>query len=145
MIYEMDAKRFDDDKIHVVCCSCALARNGLVYDNPEFLVVFTTYKELDNFNAGIAAFVYNSVIDCEHYVKPVVNNPKLLIPTKERAIVESIIFFDSCDEGLLIEALKNYLYSNPDLTELYTVADFFKLERSKLDYWIKEAIEDEDE
>jgi hypothetical protein len=75
-------------------------------------------------------------------VEPEESNPLLLKPTKERAIVEYLKNEKWCDEGLLIEALKNYLEQFRNDEELYRVADFYGLERSTLDSWIQEAIND---
>lgn len=56
------------------------------------------------------------------------------------------MFHDYFDEGILIEGLKNYLYEmGGDTSKLYEEAGKFHLKEDLLAYWIKEAIEDEDD
>ena len=128
---------------HVICGSCALARTGLVVFNANNLALFTTYAEFDKFSASAVIYYYNPDIDYEYEVTPSQTNPLLLRPSKERAIVECIKFIDNVDEGLLIEALKNYLSYFWD-DKIYEVADHFGVSRETLDYWLQEAREDED-
>ena len=95
---------------HVICNICALARNGLVIYNAEYLNLFTDNNQLGlMFSAGVVSYYYNPDIDYEYEVTPSETNPLLLRPSKERALVECIKFLDYVDEGLLIEGLKSYL------------------------------------
>lgn len=132
-------------KKSVVCGGCALNRAGLIYYNSEHLDLMTCYEELDGCCLSRLTYYYYPVIDTEHWVHPLKSNPLLLQPTRERAIVEYILNKKWCDEGLLIEALKNYLDQFRNDEELYEVADFFGLSRETLDYWINEALTDIDE
>jgi hypothetical protein len=126
----------------VLCGGCALNRCGLVYYNSAHLDLMTAFAELDGCPLYYVTYYYFSEIDTENWVEPEESNPLLLKPTKERAIVEYLKNEKWCDEGLLIEALKNYLEQFRNDEELYRVADFYGLERSTLDYWIQEAIND---
>lgn len=137
---------YDDmvEKKSVMCMQCALARTGLVYGNLSFLVLWSEYKILDGLTAGAVQYLYNDDIDFNYELMPESTNPLLLCPSKERALVECIKCEKWCDEGVLIEAMKNYLWAFKDMDKLYEVADHFKVPRSKIDYWVKEAEEDED-
>lgn len=130
------------DKKVVLCCSCALSRAGLTAYDPVHLDMMTQIKELDHFCMVYATYYYYPYIDYEHWITPETTNPLILKPTKERAITEYILNEKWCDEGILIEALKTYLQWFRNDSELYTVADYFGLNRTTLDYWIREALED---
>lgn len=132
---------FNDDKVRVLCCEAALANNGLTYFDPNYPIVFTEYELLNGKSFGYSKHIYNNNIDYDNYVRVCSNTDKILIPTKERAIVESIKFKDYCDEGILIEAIKNYLGSFKNFVELYKVAQFYNVDKYEIDYWIKEAEE----
>lgn len=129
---------------HVVCGPCALARAGLVMFNYAHIQMMTKYKELDALSISFATYYYYNDIDYEHWVYPSETNPLLLQPTKERAIVDYIRNEKWCDEGILIEALKSYLMWFRNDEELYKVADFFNVSRDVIDYWINEALTDEE-
>lgn len=134
-----------DDIDRVICGVCALARNGLITQNADILDLFTPFSNIDGINLHIINYFYKDNIDTEHWVSPMSTNPHLLLPTSERALVEYILNEKWRDEGVLIEALNTYFLwkSDADISELYRVADFFKLSRNELDYWIKEAKEDD--
>lgn len=129
---------------HVIFGQCALARNGLTTQSTVVLTLLTDYKELDGIGTAVVTYYYKENIDYINYVHVMNTNSLLLLPTKERSIVEYIQCEKWCDEGTLIEALKTYQFS-PAFTgkdKLYEVADFFGLARKELDYWLKEARED---
>lgn len=139
--------RYDDlvKKPHVICNICSLARNGLTTFNPEHLDLFSNISaELGKvFSASIVTYYYNPDIDYEYEVTPSKTNPLLLLPSKERSIVECIKWLDYVDEGVLIEAIKSYLdYFWND--HIYEVGEHFGVSRETLDYWFKEAEEDEE-
>lgn len=127
---------------YVICGVCALDRNGLVYATGEHLDLFTKYSNLDKLNTLPFAYFYNSNIDYEYRVSPSQSNPMLLLPSKERALVECIKHSDWMDEGFLIEGLKSYLDNFWDGEELYRVAAHFDVSKETLDYCLKEAGED---
>lgn len=141
--YKSDEYRLVD-KRYVVCCGCALARCGLTYGNGEYLIVFTNEPELNNFDSGVAKFVYEKSINYEYLLEKSEYNEKILLPEKERAIVESILHIDCADEGELCEAIHTYLNSpviNGSKEALYEVADFFNVDRKQIDYWITESMD----
>lgn len=123
---------------------CALARNGLVYANANHLEIQTGEKQLDGLHTVPCNFYYNGDIDWEYELTESPSNSSLLLPSKERAIVECIKHLDWCDEGILIEALKSYLMWFRDDDKLYKCADHFGVSRDTIDYWINEALTDEE-
>lgn len=142
----MDGYVFDSyvKRRSVICGQCALARNGLTTQNPTHLDVWTSIKEIDGVDAAIIRYIFNDKIDHVYEVHPMMGNSNLLLPTRERAIVEYVLCERWRDEGTLIEALKTYLWNFNDLPHLYEVADFFGLNKIELDFWINEAITDEE-
>lgn len=131
----------------VLCGFCALARAGLTTFNNTILALWQDQvPRYDGINFGVVVYYYKEDIDYEHYLRADSDNPHILIPTKERAIVEYILNEKWCDEGMLVEALKNYLLVDPayNMDLLLEVADFFGLDSKTLDYWIDEAINDKE-
>lgn len=139
MIYDKEI-----DKNAVICAQCAFSRCGLTTQDWVHLDLWTSFSEIDGVETGAVRYLYNPHIDFEYELTPMDTNPLLLLPSKERAIVEYIKCEKWCDEGTLIEGLKTYLYQFINMDKLYEVADHFELNREILDYWIKEAYEDEE-
>lgn len=131
------------DEKRVLCGACALGWTGLAMVNYNHLCMMTSFPKYDGFSLVYMTYYYYPKIDYEHWVTPYIKNPNILVPTKERAIVEYLKNEKWCDEGLLIEALRNYLDFFRNDKELFKVADFFELERDTLLYWMKEALEEE--
>lgn len=128
----------------VVCNQCALARAGLSASGKVHLDVFTDSKNLNQVtDTGVITYYFNPDIDYEYEVTPSETNSLLLLPSKERAIVECIKWLYYVDEGVLIEALKTYLdmFWND---RIYEVGAHFAVSRETLDYWFNEAREDEE-
>ncbi len=126
-------------KCYVLTGACMLARNGMVYASVTHLDLQTDIKEMDLFYAGISSFFYNPDIDYEYCVSKSVSNPLLLLPSKERAVVECIKHLDWIDEGLLIEGIQNYISNFWDKKLLYEAAAHFNLPEDELEYWLEEA------
>jgi hypothetical protein len=128
----------------VLVLSTAADRVGLCYFNSWFLQLATNRCELNNIELPMCRYYYVQDLDREHYLKSSESNPNLLIPTQERALVDYIKLEEEYgDEGILIESLQSYLAQHSDnLEKLYEVADFFKLPREELEYWLKEAREE---
>ena len=82
-------------------------------------------------------------VDYVNYVTPYYKSPNILIPTKERALVECIKYNTKMiDPGTLLDAVFNYTFGlDPNMELLYEVADFYKLPKEELDKWIQEAEE----
>lgn len=131
-------------KKSVITGTCALARNGLVYANATHLDLQTNEIQLDGLHTVPCNFYYNGNIDWNYEITEMQSNSKLLLPSKERALVECIKHLDWCDEGILIEALKTYLMWFRDDEKLYKCADHFGVARDTVDYWINEALTDEE-
>ena len=101
--------------------------------------VLTTVIELKGLSLyGLINYCYTTEID---YINYVIRYDKLLVPTKERAIVENIkLNLEYVDEGHFVESLSRYIhspeYNYPLLTE---VAKHFNVPMETVDYWIGEA------
>ena len=129
----------------VLCENCALARNGLIVFNCDHLDIMTDREDFDNFDLAYVTFYFYNDIDYENYVAPYYTNENLLLPTRERAIIDYARNETWCDEGILIEALKNYLFQyRDDLSVLFEVAKFYNYSEDKLRYWLEEAEVDEE-
>lgn len=137
-------KEFNDHK-YVITGACAFARLGLVHGNPYHLDLQTAFPELDNLNTIIFAYHYNPNIDFSYQLCPSSTNNLLLLPSRERAIVEVLLHLDWCDEGILIEALRSYIDQFWNEEKLFAVADYFGLSREILNYWLEEARNAEDD
>ena len=132
------------EKKTVLCGPCALARNGLITYSTDILLLQSSYEELDFVNLVYMEYWYYTNIDYSFCVKPSEDNPLILVPTKERAIVDYLRNEKHCVEGILIEALKTYLLWFKNLDELYRVCEHFDVSRDLIDYWIYEAEHDEE-
>lgn len=137
---------FDSMYSGIMTLSTAMNRVGLCYFNSWYLDLASDRKELNGFKFPMCRYLYYPDLDRIHYLTPSKDNPNLLIPTRERAIVDYIKLEEEYgDEGILIESLQSYLRDyEEDLPKLYEVADFFKLPRKELDYWLNEAREESD-
>lgn len=128
----------------VLCGPCALTRAGLTTYSAQLLFLETPYQIIDGVSTVYITYWYYENIDYEFELTQSKSNPLILQPSKERAIVEFIQCEKWCDEGILLEALNSYLLWFRNDERLYECADHFGLARSTLDYWIKEALEDEE-
>lgn len=120
----------------------ALENNSLLYGN-NFLTVYTPYDTLDNLTLGDVRLENYHYGDSK-FMRRV--GDKLYLPTREKAIIDTIAFLDkNYNEGELIEALQNYSRMvKEDYSKLYEVADYYKVSRETVDYWINEANEESD-
>ena len=139
----MQIERNPFDKMYsgIVTLNTAVARNGLTFLSTGYLNLATDKSELQSIRSNSFCYIYYPDLDREHYLVPSASNPDLLIPTRERAIVDYIKLQENYgDEGILIESLQTYLADySIDLPKLYEVAAFLKLPREELDYWLNEA------
>lgn len=131
-----------DDKDYVLFGASALANAGLTTMTTDAITVFTKIKSVEGF-WGIARFVYiEDDIDYTNFVTRGKTHPHILIPTKERALVESIKYIDKCDEGFLMEALDTYVnWNKEDVSKLEEVAEFYHVSKETVHYWINEMQE----
>lgn len=121
----------------------SLVDNGLMY-GPCTLDVLAYCNELDGVRFGSVCLEANHFTD-DNFCKMIDEENKVLLPTAERALVDTIAFLDNnYIEGPLIESLQDYLSHHSDLSELRKVAEFYSLPQEKLDYWINEALEESD-
>lgn len=131
-------------KHYIITGACALTRNGLIYANAEHLVLQTGVKSLNGLQTIPCTWYYNDNIDWNFEVTPSPTNPNLLLPSKERALIECIKHLDWIDEGFLIEALKDYISYYYNETKLKNAADHFNVAWETVTYWLQEAREDEE-
>ena len=124
-----------------------LILNGLVAKAVMGPDIFTTNIALKDIRIYTRVkYYYVPTIDTEHYVRKYSDEyPNILIPTKERALIECIKYkMDYVDEGVFIEAMYNYITLDCDEKEenyalLNEVADFFEVPWDKVKYWIAES------
>ena len=124
----------------IMCGQSSLNHNGLTSYNSH-LEFETDCLQYDGFNMVYITYWYFPEIDFA-YTSPHKDNPHVFVPTRERALVDYIRCEKHCDEGVLIEALHDYLNWFYDLPKLYEVADYFKVPRKTIDYWLEEARND---
>lgn len=123
----------------VLCGTCAFARVGLTTLKSEQLEILQSTDYTSDKVITYAGDTYNdlsftTVSPMSVYVHE---------PSRERAIVEYILYRQYFDEGVLIEGIQEYLsLYNDDVSALYPVAEHFNLHSEILDYWINEARED---
>lgn len=130
----------------IVSGECALQRCGLTSYLSDNIKAWTLYPEISGVQNSIVSWYFNPFAVDYIDTKSSSKSENIKIPSKERAIVEYVMFHDYFDEGILIEGLKNYLYEmGGDTSKLYEEAGKFHLKEDLLAYWIKEAIEDEDD
>ena len=128
--------------IIILTGDCALNYLGYSVSGVYIPDVLTDIHELKDVRvAGRVNYCYTPNLDKEHYVTKLKGFDKVLLPTAERVFVECIKSdLEFIDEGYFCDALERYTHSsNFDHDKLYEVADFFGVERSKVDYWLEEA------
>lgn len=119
----------------------ALTYNKLMWGGGD-LVLYTPVSLLDNLSYGDIHLEHNHFTD-GYYCNEVDGENNLWLPSAERALVDTINFIEqNYIEGPLIESLQTYLSEHDDLSKLYEVADFYKVSRDTIDYWINEAREE---
>lgn len=117
----------------------AFVYNGLSLSGYYKPAVLTNKEFLKGVNLeGLVRYCYiPEQIDITHYVKPLEEVPKILVPTIERAIVENIKYdLEFIDEGSFYDSLEMYDLNMELLTE---VANHFKVPMSKIEPYLKEA------
>jgi len=140
----------NDGNSHVVCAESALWRAGLSTQMSVHLQMWTTFVELHDVDNGYIRLYYKYKLDKETGVTPHAKYPWMLIPSKERALIDMISQNQFFNEGSLIEGLQEYLRFEDNPNKLYEMGerlslgiDFFDATKDKIDYWIKEAEEDD--
>ena len=131
--------------IYVLAGDDALYHAGLTNQPVNTPMCWTTYEEIPNGTFAVFTYYYyNPAGKDTRYSKPMQINSYAYEPIKERAIVETIKFREYFNEGILIEALQNYIEGSPNMPLLYEVADYFGVLREDVDYWLNEAREESD-
>ncbi|MEG2376744.1 MAG: hypothetical protein RSC43_00145 [Clostridia bacterium] len=97
---------------------------------------------------GPVQYVHTDRVDTENYIQQTNEEFELTIgvPTAERVIVETILHQELCDEGIMLQGIRNYLDSFCTMVNmplLYEVADFYRLDWNTLEHWLQEAREEE--
>lgn len=138
--FELFAKNRKDKT--VVVGSNALAANGLV-SGYNIHIVQTRYKEMNKVPMKDIIFEFYHLWDNENYLTEI--SPNLYLPTAERAIIDCMVWQkENMDEGFLIEALQTYQYNGHKVEDLYECADHYLVPHEVVDYWWKEAEEEDD-
>lgn len=124
--------------------NCGLVWAGYSVSGIYIPDVLTNIPELKDMRlAGYVNYCYTTTpVDTEHYVKPFRDNPLVLVPTIERAIVENIKYdLEFIDEGYFCDSFERYQHTKEyfNYNLLMEVADFFKVDRAKVDYWLEES------
>lgn len=120
----------------------ALARNGLV-SGYNSAVVDTNCVYMNNVQINGVIFEFYHLHDNEHYLNEISHN--LYLPTPERAIIDCMVWqTENKDEGFLIEALQTYQSQGHKPEDLYECADHYLVPHEVIDYWWKEAEEEDD-
>lgn len=127
----------------IACGPSALVRAGLTSLCMNDLFCWTDEYILSGVGNGVVKFLYNPIykkigfadLKCSPF------SVKILEPTRERAILEYMAWIDYFHEGYLIEALQDYMGLN-SINKLYESAPTYGVNKDVLDYWIKEARED---
>lgn len=123
----------------------ALCRSGLTSLRNDTLQLSTLYTGITGIWNPYVMWYFNPFADKYMYTTPSSAHRNILVPTAERALVEYIMLKEYFNEGILIEGLKNYLWrTDGELSSLYTVAEDFKLRKELIDFWVKEALEEND-
>ena len=120
----------------------ALARNGLV-SGYNSAVINTNHKFMNKVQVNGLIFEFYHLWDNENYLTEI--SPNLYLPTAERAIIDCMVWQkENMDEGFLIEALQTYQYNGHKVEDLYECADHYLVPHEVVDYWWKEAEEEDD-
>ena len=130
--------------MEVLCGITSLSLNGLSSAWSSFICSTTSKKEFDGINTGLRAWIYNPNVDKESFLRVEhLLGEDLLVPTKERALIECMKNPSIVDEGHLCEAIVDYLEYTSDSSKekLYEMAQFFDFPVEKVDWWISEAYE----
>lgn len=128
----------------VMCGTSAMCYNGMsiagVYQ-PDILV---ENEELDGLRlAGHVNYYYVKDIDCTNYLTQLKEVQNILIPSRERAIVECIKYnLRFTNETYFCDSFERYLNGNLyNEKMLKEVANHFKVPYSDIEYWISESID----
>lgn len=118
-------------------CYSGISLAGVYF--PELL---TNVERLGGFKIeDFVYYHYESNLNINDYVTPMKGFEFILIPTKERSIVENIKYnLDYIDEGYFLEALEIYKLSpffNYEL--LKEVSNCLGVNMVKVDYWLEEC------
>lgn len=130
----------------IVAGECALMRVGLTSLAMDHIQAWTLYTQISGVKTRLVAWYANPFANEEFDVNPSIECANILEPTRERALIEYILFKDYFNEGTLIEGLKNYIWLNKgDMSKLYEEAPKFSVPEWAVTYWIDEAKNDYDD
>lgn len=124
------ANRGDYLVLHGACLYYGMSNDFIGFT--EILEESTTIKNSRNRYIKIPNY------DKEHFM--IKDTKGYFVPTEARCILDCIryknISFNK--EGLLL-AINDYFDLGNNINDLYKVADFFKVSRNVVDYWVKES------
>jgi hypothetical protein len=132
-----------DDKKYVMTGDSAMTWNGMSVMGKYTPDLITEYKEINGLRiAGLVNYFYADDVNYVDYLTPLKEYPNILIPTRERAIVENVkLDLRACDEGYFLDTLERYVNYREtyNRTLLEEVAYVLKVPMEKVDYWIEES------
>ena len=129
----------------IVCGECALQRCGLTSHLTNQIQAFTNDPTIHNCENMYIKYYYTPIVDFSDCVLSV-ENSLIYEPKKERALLEYIKNIDYFNEGILIEGLKDYIRYTTDYRDrLYEFSCKYEVSEDTINYWINEALEDEDD
>lgn len=127
----------------VVVGDHALACNGLTTALCSIKQLSTLTVGIDGINTFICIWYFSPWADRYEHTRPSPKHPKILIPTRERALWEYMMLHEKFDEGILIEGLSDYLRLTENAEDkLIAEAQYWGCGEDLVKYWIKEALND---
>lgn len=95
----------------------------------NFLQIAVTDKDLEGIRLNGAEFLYNPELDTKNFLIPCEFNSELLIPTRERALVDYMRFGIAVEDDEHLMIALDWYFSNEghDLNQLLKVAEVMGL------------------
>lgn len=127
-------------ELRVVTGEAALNYCGLSTTGNYMPCIITPHRELDNLQLpGVVKYFYLDDILPELETKQSPFSPNILLPSRERALVDCIrLDLRQIDEGLFLDSFVYYLRDD-ESTRLFSVAQLLHVPADKVQRWIKEA------
>lgn len=122
----------------------ALRYNGLASHVANVLQHTTPYVDLDGYCVGYNELYYRPELDVDkNHIRTVIDSSvaQLRVPTAERAICDTLRYFEDMEGLFAMEAINRYrhLHTN-DFSALLRIADEYGVKMQMIS-WIEEAAE----
>ena len=143
MIYRFDEIVGADNEKHILIGEQALYRCGLTTLILPVLQCSSGYLNSNGLSSPVVRWYFNPMYNQYFDTNPSPACPNILEPSQERALMESMVYHDYFDEGILIEAIKTYGFQHDnDWGKIYDLFKMKKFSTDIPDYWINEALND---